>query len=392
MRLVFPEGFLWGSSTAVAQVETAGDHPWRGLRALDGYVFERTTDHELRRAEDAKIIARFGAIYRCGVDWSRLQREPFAKFDPAVVAEYRAFFEDLQARGVGLMFVLHHFAHPNWFEQKGAWTNEDNIPFFLDYVRQCIKHFSPYVKVWNTFNEPNVYAMNAYILGNFPPRKKGRYFTANRVLDNMGKAHDIAVIMLRDKTDAPVGISFNTACFEGRGILGKLAAAFVRWWFMTRAAQPFERCDFWGLSYYAYMVFDPLPMDAMTRKSALEKLNIPHDKMWGYRPEGLGEILRRFHKKYGKPIIITENGICTDNAQQRIVAIKDYLKICHEAIQDGVDLKGYIHWSTWDNFEWHLGPTFRFGLARVNFETMDREMTVAGEYYERVAEENGLDV
>ncbi|MDO8368806.1 MAG: family 1 glycosylhydrolase [Saprospiraceae bacterium] len=392
MRLIFPDGFLWGTSTAAAQVETAGEHPWRGFRALDGYVFERTTDHELRRAEDAKIIARFGSIYRCGVDWSRLQRGPFAKFEKEVIAEYRQFFEDLRSRGVGLMFVLHHFAHPNWFDQKGGWTNEDNIPMFLDFARQCIKHFGEYVKVWNTFNEPNVYAMNAYILGNFPPRKKGKYLSANTVLDNMGKAHDIAVTMLRDKTDAPIGISLNTACFEGRGILGKLVAAFTRWWFMTRAARPFERCDFWGLSYYAYMIFDPFPMDAISRKKDLEKLGIPHDKMWGYRPNGLGEVMQRFHKKYGKPIIITENGICTDDAQQRIGAIKDYLKVCHTAIQAGVDLKGYIHWSTWDNFEWHLGPTFRFGLARVDFDTMDRELTPAGIFYEKVARENGLEI
>ncbi|MBC7775691.1 MAG: family 1 glycosylhydrolase [Phycisphaerae bacterium] len=392
MRLVFPDHFLWGSSTAAAQVETAGEHPWRGLRSLDGYVFERTTDHELRREEDAKIIARFGSIYRCGVDWGRLQPEPFAKFEKEVVSEYRQFFDDLRTRGVGLMFVLHHFVHPNWFEQKGAWIDEDNIPFFLDFVRQCIKHFGEYVKVWNTFNEPNVYAINAYILGNFPPRKKGRYLTANKVLDNMGKAHDIAVTMLRDKTDAPVGISLNTACFEGRGVLGKLVAAFVRWWFMTRAAGPFERCDFWGLSYYAYMIFDPFPMDAISRKRGLEKLGIPHDKMWGYRPDGLGEVLQRFHKKYGKPIIITEHGICTDDAQQRIAGIRDYLEVCHKAIQDGVDLQGYIHWSTWDNFEWHLGPSFRFGLVRVNFETMDREMTAAGEFYDKVVRENGLEI
>jgi len=392
MRLVFPDNFLWGTSTAAAQVETAFEHNWRGQRSLDGYVFERTTDHEQRRQEDAKNIARFGSIYRCGVDWSRLQREPFAKFDKDVVAEYCLFFDDLRSRGVGLMFVLHHFAHPNWFEQKGAWTNEDNIPFFLDYVRQCIKHFSGYVKVWNTFNEPNVYAMNAYILGNFPPRKKGRYLLANRVLDNMGKAHDIAVTMLRDKTDAPVGISLNTACFEGRGILGKLVAAFVRWWFMTRAARPFERCDFWGLSYYAYMIFDPFPMDAISRKKDLEKLGIPHDKMWGYRPEGLAEVLRHFSIKYSKPIIITENGICTDDAQTRIEGIKDYLKVCHKAIQEGVALQGYIHWSAWDNFEWHLGPTFRFGLMRVDFKTMNREMTTAGEFYEKVVRGNGLEI
>jgi len=392
MQLVFPEHFMWGSSTAAAQVETAGEHPWRGLRSMDGFIFERTTDHELRREEDAKIIAKFGSIYRCGVDWSRLQPEPFAKFDKSVVEEYRRFFDDLRSRGVGLMFVLHHFAHPNWFEQKGAWTDEDNIPFFLDFVRQCIKHFGEYVKAWNTFNEPNVYAMNAYILGNFPPRKKGKYLTANKVLDNMGRAHDIAVTMLRDKTDAPVGISLNTACFEGRGILGKMVAAFVRWWFMTRAARPFERCDFWGISYYAYMIFDPFPMDAISRKKDLEQLGIPHDKMWGYRPEGLGEQIRRMHKKYAKPIIITENGICTDNMQQRIEGIKDYLQVCHKAIQDGIDLQGYIHWSTWDNFEWHLGPSFRFGLVRVNFETMEREMTQAGEFYAKVVLDNGLEI
>ncbi len=392
MQLVFPDGFLWGTSTAAAQVETAGDHPWRGLRALDGRLFERTTDHELRREEDAGMIARLGSIYRCGVDWSRLQPEPFAKFDPTVVAEYRQFFEDLRSRGVGLMFVLHHFAHPNWFEAKGAWTNEDNIPFFLDYARQCIKHFGEYVQVWNTFNEPNVYAMNAYILGNFPPRKKARYLIANKVLDNMGKAHDIALTMLRAKTDAPVGISLNTACFVGRGILGKLVARFVRWWFMTRAARPFERCDFWGLSYYAYMIFDPFPVDVLSGEKKLKNWGIPHDKMWGYRPEGLGEILMRFHKKYAKPIIITENGLCTDDAQQRIEAIKDYLKVCHNSIQNGVDLKGYMHWSTWDNFEWHLGPTFRFGLVRVDFDTMDREFTPAAEFYEKVARENGLEI
>lgn len=392
MRLVFPDGFLWGSSTAAAQVETAGQHPWKGLKALDGHVFERTTDHELRRSEDAQLIARLGSVYRCGVDWSRLQTEPYAKFDPEVVAEYRAFFEDLRQRNVAIMFVLHHFAHPNWFEQKGGWEQEDNIPFFLDYVRQCIKHFGEYVRVWNTFNEPNVYAMNAYVLGNFPPKKRGRYRMANRVLDNMGTAHDIALKMIRDKSDAPVGISLNTACFEGRGILGKIVAAFVRWWFMTRAARPFERGDFWGLSYYAYMVFDPFPMDAISRKPALEKLGIPHDKMWGYRPEGFGEVLRRFQKKYQKPIIVTENGICTDDPQQRIGAIKDYLKVCHEAIRDGVDLQGYMHWSTWDNFEWHLGPTYRFGLARVNWETMERSMTPAGVFYEKIVRENALDL
>lgn len=392
MRINFPEGFIWGTSTAAAQVETAGSHNWRGRKAMDGSVFERTTDHELRRETDAALIAQFGSVYRCGVDWSRIQPEPQGKFVPEVVAEYQHFFQDLRSRGVSIMLVLHHFAHPEWFEKMDAWTNEDNIPYYLEYVRLCVKHFGEYVSYWNTFNEPNVYAMNAFMLGNFPPAKKARYFLANRVLDNMGTAHDIAYRMISEKSDAPIGISLNTALFEGRGILGKLVAAFVDWWFMRRAAQPFERCDFWGLSYYAYMIFNPFPVDAMSGSRTLDAWNVPHDNMWAYRPEGLGKALRRFHKKYQKPLFITENGICTDDPQLRIKAIKDYLSVCADAIKDGVPLLGYIHWSTWDNFEWHLGRSYRFGLLRVDFNTMEREQTPAATFYANVTRENGFDL
>jgi beta-glucosidase len=393
MFLSFPDHFFWGTSTAAAQVETAGEHPWRGLVTKDGYRFERTTDHELRRQEDAGYIAKLGSIYRCGVDWSRLQLEPMAKFQPEVVAEYSSFFEDLKQRGVGLMLVLHHFSHPNWFEALGGWTSEDNIPFFVNYSQQCIKHFGEYAVYWNTFNEPNVYAMNAFMLGNFPPFKKGRYFTANRVLDNMGKAHEIVLTLIHEKyKEAPVGISLNTAIFKGANWPGHAVAAFVRWWFLDRAARPFQKCDFWGLSYYAYMLFDPFPIDAVDRVGELERRNLPHDRMWAYKPEGLGQMLRRFSKKYKKPIIITENGICSDDPAQRIQSLRDYLQVCHTAIQDDVDLQGYIHWSTWDNFEWHLGPTYRFGLVRVDFDTMERTFTPAAEFYSQIVQDRGVTI
>jgi beta-glucosidase len=311
----------------------------------------------------------------------------------AVVQEYRDFFSDLQRRGVRLMFVLHHFCHPNWFEAAGGWTTRAGTPHYLNYVEQCLEYFGEYADWWNTFNEPNVYAMNGFMLGNFPPRRKGQYFTANQVLANMGAAHNAAFDRIKARyPNAQVGISLNTALFEGLNIPGRLVAQFVDWWFHERAAQPFERCDFWGLSYYAHMLFDPLPIDAVSRRPELERLKIPHDKMWGYKPEGLLHILRRFRHKYQKPIIITENGVCTDDPHLRIHAIKDYLKVCYDAWQEGVDLLGYIHWSTWDNFEWHLGPTYRFGLVRVDFNTMTRTMTPAGELYEKIAREKVLEV
>jgi len=390
MTLTFPDHFFWGTSTAAAQIETASEHNWKGLKAKDGYTFQRTTDHEKRRDEDLENIVQFGSVYRCGVDWARLQTAPFADFEPEVVEEYQVFFEQLNARGVRIMFVLHHFTNPLWFEKNGTWLKESNIAAFVDYAQQCIRHFGPYVFNWNTFNEPNVYAANGFFFGQFPPHKKS-YFKANRVLKHLGMAHDIVYELIKTTyPNHPVGISLNTAYFKALHPLGKIPAWFSDWWFLKKAARPFQRLDYWGLSYYAYIPFTPMMVTELDHPGKLKKLGIPHDGMWGYHPEGLGIILRRFHKKYRKPIVITENGICTDDPQVRIQAIRDYVRVCHKAIQDGVDLRGYIHWSAWDNFEWNLGPTYRFGLVRVNIHTLERTMTDAGRFYAGLVRENGM--
>jgi beta-glucosidase len=391
MRINFPDDFVWGTSTAAAQVETASDHNWRGLVSKDGYTFVRTTDHELRREEDAAYIGQLGNLYRCGLDWARLQPAAYAPFDEAVVEEYRHFFALLCDKGVSIMLVVHHFTHPRWLEAQGGWVDERCIACYVDYLQQCLDAFGSYVRYWNTFNEPNVFALNAYVLGNFPPCRKLRFDQAHRVLKHMGKAHDIAYACIKQRFPThPVGISLNTAWFEGLNLAGRAVAAFMDYWFHRYAARPFEQVDFWGLSYYAYVLFDPFPITEIDRPGALQAMGQVHDKMWGYRPEGLGLRLREFWQRYYKPLWVTENGICTDDDAQRIQAIDDYVKICHEVVSAGIPLKGYIHWSTWDNFEWNLGPTYRFGLVRVDWTTMDRRMTAAGEYYARLVAQNAL--
>ncbi len=392
MRLQFPNNFFWGTSTAAAQIETASDHNWKGFRALDGSVFERTSDHEKRRDEDAEHIARFGTIYRCGVDWARLQTEPFGSFHQPIVDEYRHFFENLTKKNIKIMFVLHHFAHPRWFEDKGGWLYEENAGFFSDFVKKCIHHFGKYVSFWNTFNEPNVFALQGYITGTFPPHKKG-IFRATEVLNNMAHAHKAAYTMLKvhDK-HKPIGISLNTGYFKGKNIFGWFVARFMRYWFINLSQKKFQDVDFLGISYYAYILFDPFPITELHRPGYFAKRNLPHDKMWGYKPEGLLHNLRILSKKYQKPIIITENGVCTDDDAFRVQALKDYLRVVHTAIREGIDIQGYIYWSTFDNFEWNLGNTYRFGLLRVENETKNRLDTEGARFYEKITKENAVDV
>ena len=392
MRLTFPNDFFWGTSTAAAQIETASEHSFKGLRSRDGHTFDRTADHELRRDEDVEHISRFGTVYRCGVDWARLQTEPFGAFHLPVVDEYRRFFKQLQQRDMNIMFVLHHFANPNWFEGKGGWLYEENIGCFTDFVKKCIHHFGRHVTFWNTFNEPNVYAYNAYLMGNFPPHRRS-FSKAQDVLKNMSIAHNTVYTMLKvaDKSKL-VGISQNTAYFQGTNPFGWVAAKFVDYFFNKRPAELFEQVDFMGVSYYAHILMNPKVISEVHSPGQLAKMGYKHDKMWAYKPEGLGMILRRLHKKYDKRIIITENGICSDDDAVRIQAIKDYMKVIHDCIKDGVYIQGYIHWSTFDNFEWDLGPTYKFGLMRVDPETKDRLDTEGARFYEKVTKENAIDL
>lgn len=393
MRIEFPEGFLWGTSTSAAQTETAFDHQWKGFVARDEFVLERTTDHEKRRDEDITYIQQFGTVYRCGVDWSRLQRAPFADFDEETVAEYRDFFQKLNNNGIKILLVLHHFAHPYWFEQQGGWLKDENIPAFVDYARQCVAHFGEFIFNWNTFNEPNAYAMCSYFLGTFPPQRRS-YRKANRALANLGLAHDIVYDLIKSHyPEAPVSISLNTSYFAPLNLPGRLASWWANRWYNRRAARIFlPKMDYWGISYYAYVPMNPFPITELDKPGRLDALNIRHDKMWGYYPEGLGIILQKLYKWQKMPVLIVENGICTDDSAERIASIRQYLQVLHRTMQAGVDIRGYIHWSTWDNFEWNLGPSYRFGLVHVNLFTKDRSMTEAGRFFARVTQENAVDV
>jgi beta-glucosidase len=385
ISMKFPESFFFGTSTASAQIETASAHQWKGLLSKDGHLFTDTTFHEKQRLEDAELISTLGSVYRCGVDWAALQASPYATFDEKLVKEYQDFFYYLNNKGVKIMFVLHHFAHPIWFEDKDGWTNKNNIPAFIDYTIQCIKNFGPYVSYWNTFNEPNVLALNGYHLGTFPPYRKFRLDLALRSTKIMGLAHQEAYKLIKKNySNHPIGISHNTAWFHGLSLLGKLSAGFTDWIYLDRMVRHFYPLDFYGYSYYTYMPFKPTPISEQDNPGVLAKMGIPHDKMWGYKPGGISRMGRRFWEKHKIPLLITENGICTEDDELRIKAIKDYLKEIHQMMQDGIPFLGYIHWSPWDNFEWALGPTYPFGLYRTSPQTNERIHTKSVDFWKEL--------
>jgi len=385
MKISFPDNFNFGTSTAAAQIETAYEHDWLGVKARDGRHFDRTTDHEKRFREDAEIIASLAPNYRMGLMWSKLQREPNGIFHPDTALGYHQFLQDLKSKGVNIMMVLHHFANPLWFSKIGGWEKTENIPLWVDFAKKVVDEFGQYVSFWNTFNEPNVYASYGWITGFFPPFKSSP-LVAGQVVKNMSQAHDMVYEYIKVKYPLqPVGISHNATIFSAENLLGWFPATLADWWFMEYVPGKFQNVDFFGMSYYGRIPHDPMPVTFLETPHKIKKLGLAHDDIWEYHPEGMRTCLERYWKKYKKPIIITENGVCDESDFLRLQAIQDYAKIVHDAIRDGIDIRGYYFWSTWDNFEWHLGPSMRFGLYACDPETLNRMRRPSGDLFSSLA-------
>lgn len=391
MSLTFPANFIWGTSTAAYQIETAFEHDWLGVKAKDGYIFDRTCDHEKNFKDDAEIIASLAPYYRMSLMWSKLQRKPYGDFDAPTVSEYKAFIQDLRSRGVKIMMVLHHFTNPLWFSNNGNWTKQENIALWLDFAKKVVDTFGDDVELWNTFNEPNVYASNGWVMGNFPPFRTSlpAAFTA---IKNMGLAHNMAYDYIKSKYPrTQVGISHNTVKFVAENILGWLPAKISDWWFMDHCLKHFtDKLDFFGMSYYAKISHDPFPITYIDTPEKIERLGKPHDGMWEYDPNGMKESIERYWNQFRKPIIITESGVCTDDDKVRVLAIKDYTGIVHSCIEKGIDIRGYFFWSTFDNFEWNIGPSYRFGLYECDIETKERRKRPSADFYANLTKTNTL--
>jgi beta-glucosidase len=393
MKLQFPEGFLFGTSTSALQIESAFDHDWNGLKARDGAVLDRNIEHELHRDEDAEIIASLGNAYRCSCDWSRLQRSPKGQLEANVIQEYRDFLGKLKDKGLHLMLVLHHFANPNWFVREGSWGKKNSTNLFKDYAAKMAEAFGDLVDSWNTINEPGVYASLGYLLGEFPPHKRD-FLLTRRVLKNMGDAHERSYKAMKEKRpEMQIGISKNTVLYTPESPLGHVVRKVLDWMYMDYVSEQFRDVDFVGMSYYGRVPFRPFPITETDNPGKLDELGRCHDKMLEYYPEGLKVIMKRMQDKYGdKPIIITEHGCCTDDDNLRVKSIRDHLKVAHEAMQEGIDLRGYFHWSTFDNFELYLGPSYRFGLVYVDPETLERIPKESAKVYAKIAEKGCLEV
>jgi beta-glucosidase len=404
----FPKGFLWGTASAAHQVE--GDNRncdwWRWEqqpgRIAHGDTSAVACDSYHRYREDSAILREMGQnAHRLSIEWSRVEPSE-GEFDARQLRHYRDVLADLREQRILPMVTLHHFTSPLWFVRKGGWTSPESPRAFLAFVQRAADELGDLAGMWCTINEPNLYAANGWVTGEFPPGHHGDLAGQYRVLRNMRRGHELAYAALkRRRPDTPVGLSHHKLLLlpASRRRVDRMAAAaaqFVldRWPAgRGRPARIVEAPgDYIGVAHYwAQMcAFDPRrPRDQFVRRFnppgvPVTDMGLASDPRW-MRPV-LAEV-----KRYRKPVYITENGIATSDDAVRQRYLPDVLENVHLAIEDGVDVRGYFHWSNMDNFEWARGYSVKFGLVAVDRKTLDRTIKPSGRLYGRIAAANGLE-
>lgn len=363
----------------------------------DGSDPSRACDHYIRYREDADLMASMGIRdYRMGVEWSRIEPEE-GVFSEEALAHYREEILLLNSRGIRVLLTLHHFTIPLWFADMGGFLSDRAAEIFLRFVGKVVETTGDLVSEYITINEPNVYAVNSYFYGIWPPGI--RSFSA--VIDfyrSMTVCHTGAYLLIHrirkqmGYSDTKVGVANHIRIFEPAcrfnpwhqicaGLMDLLfQKAITRSMSLGKRTFPIGRCkgvkpgkyyDFVGVNYYTRSTVSGF-------RDGVRKGAPVNDLGWEIYPEGIVRACRMLFEKYPAPIYVTENGTCDNNDDFRARYIYDHLKALCEST---LPIAAYYHWCFTDNFEWTEGESARFGLVHVDYETQERTIKESGKYF-----------
>ncbi len=417
MRLEFPPDFLWGTATAGHQVEGDNIHSnwwdWEqeGL-VNDGTRSGRACDYWNRYPSDHLLMREFGhRVFRLGVEWSRLEPEQ-GHVDASALQHYRAILEDLRRQGLRVCLTLNHWVVPLWFAQAGGWLHSRALVQWDAFVRLVVRELGDLVDLWITLNEPMVPILAGYLSAYHPPCRR-RPLEAARVFEKLLHAHARAYRIIHDLLSrapdgGPVRVGFAGAYqmvepFHYQGpwrwletLLVPLIrhGSFSAWDHSVlsgRVQPPFGygqqvpdlvgSVDFVGVNYYMRISAQLGPGTLSNVKSGgyAAPPGIEMTEMgWQVYPPGFYEVLMEAHRNFGVPLYVTENGCCDSGDEMRRRYLVSHWAQMHRAMRHGADVRGYMHWTFCDNFEWREGFAKKFGLFAMDHTDPELRRTPKG--------------
>lgn len=374
-------GFLWGASSAPLQVEgnDVSSDWWAREENIPGMVPSGdAVDSYHRYPEDMRLLAEAGLnAYRFGIEWARIEPRQ-GQISRAQLAHYRRMIDTASGLGLEPVVTLHHFTSPHWFARQGGWLADNAIDHFERYVRAVIPILEG-VEWVATINEPNMMTMMI---------EMARSAEAGELPEWQSPTVEGAVQPLLPMPDPEVGRRFVEAHHAVRDLIREVTGAKVGWTVANQAltATPGNEAKLREIRYALEDLYleaangdDFIGVQAYSSQEVDENGLVPHaphadNTLVGtaYRPDALGMAIRHtWDVTGGVPILVTENGIATGDDNRRIAYTSAALDGLFASMADGVDVRGYLHWTALDNYEWgHWEPTF--GLIGVDGETFER--------------------
>jgi beta-glucosidase len=443
--IAFPKEFVWGCAASSYQVEGAWNEDGKGPSIWDtfvhtpGHIHNRETgdvavDHYHRYKEDVALMKQLGLdAYRFSVAWARVMPTGSGVVNQAGLDFYDRLVDELLKNKIDPYICLFHWDLPQALQDKGGWPNRDTAYAFAEYARVVTERLSDRVRVWMTHNEPWVAAMAGYFAGEHAPGIQD-VTAAFKALHHLLLSHGLAAEVIRSCAKQPVkvGITLNLnpvhpasdskkdcdAALRMDAVLNRatldplfkattpiqefpigkfLSSSLIK----SGDLEMIHTLDFLGINYYTRTVARYERKFPVVAAEQVHPEGNEYSGMWEIYPEGIYELLLRIWKDYQPKceMMITENGIPVPDGldfdgrvrdERRIRYLREHIAQIQRAMEEGVPIKGYFHWSLMDNFEWAYGYSQRFGLVYVDFETQKRTIKDSGHWFSGVVHDNGF--
>lgn len=390
-KMQFPKSFLWGAATSAHQVEGGNHNNWsvwelENAKALaksaqykighldawseiqklatspDNYVSGRAIDHYNRYEKDFDIVKKMNLnAFRFSVEWSRIEPEE-GVWNAKEIEHYRRYIAALKRRGIEPIITLYHWTVPVWFAKKGAFARAGNIQYFVRFADKVLEELGKDLRLITTINEPDTVATHGYFTQDHPPATRS-FLKMIWVYRNHLKAHK-EVYALAKKRSRRFKIGFVKGyahVSEGDERFASRFAAKLDRFIRDDVVLNYvgRKTDFIGVNFYF--------TDSYKGFSIVHDDSLVSDLGWEMKPDNLQHILKRLGRR-NRPLIVMETGVADRNDRFRKDWLNGTIRSVQQAIADGVNVQGYLHWSLFDNFEWAYGRWPCFGLIGIDYE------------------------
>jgi beta-glucosidase len=449
MKFSFPTDFKWGTGTSAYQIEGAWDEGGKGRSVWDifaeregsiwqGHDGRVACDHFHRYQEDVALMAQMGmTAYRFSISWPRVIPNGTGKVNEAGLAFYDALIDELLAHGIEPCITLYHWDFPYELFLRGGWLNRKSAGWFAHYTKVIVDRFSDRVSDWITINEPQCLIDIGHREGAHAPGLRLGMREALLAGHHMLLAHGRAVEVIRERAKTPPLIGWSpsgsvyrpassavddvNAAREATSAIYPQRMWNIRWWSdpVMLGHYPEEGLRVYGdavpdvpasdfdliqqpVDFYGCNIFqstavrrgkDHFPVAAESKVGGVASL-----AGWSQAPDSLYWGPRFIYELYGLPLVVTANGCATLDRisvdggvhdSNRIDFIVGNLLSLQRAMAEGVDVRGYFHWSLLDNFDWQEGYHHRYGLVYVDFETQARTLKDSAYSFKELSTTNG---